>query len=286
MIHRIVHCPHSLSNGTGPMKRFFACCALLVGIAGLLSCIVVAVLVWPVTNNLTTEGEAVAAEADQVLSAVDERVTVWDKSLVRADERLRRITEDCRKLRGDRKAAPDDQQRLAELQTRLTALVEWLTTSIDGIDSGAKMLRGVAQMLKSLAALQGGGDDDTKRRIKTVETLAESLEKASKVLKTSLTRLSADGKAIDLKTTATLLMSVVEPIEGAVAGVQQRVVVVEKIVHVARADVSEIRRLLEAISQFGPPLITVVALWMALGQWCLAGWGWRRLRRRDAIPTT
>jgi len=258
------------------MRRVLGGILVLVGVVGLLACAAVAAGVWPVVARLHEQGEQLAGQSEEMLTSIDGRLDRWDAHLGQVAARLDEI-EGASQLSLD---APDlgelERKGLIDLSDRLLAVVDDAVSTAEAVQAGAEALGGAAGMMHRIAGGWGTDSGETDSRL---DNLVTSIDQTVATLRSARTRLENLRESLDQRQIAKTIQSVAQSLQAVLATLRGRISEADEYVGEARRQVADARQWLAWGARYGPPLVTAIAVWMALGQICLMVRGGRFLSR-------
>jgi hypothetical protein len=251
------------------MRSLIALLAILLGVLGVLACAGAGVGAWRTSLRVSEKTQNVAERVDTELTRVDEALgrveqTVMVSSVALA--MIRKRAEAIDEARGD--AGP------------LSHLLQELKPHLERVNTVADVLASLAILLENVAAMLERGEHPT--TVQGLRTATANLTTAAAELREVTAAFDKRLARIE-QLTPKALLSLIAKAVVTVEVVQKAVATVRGYAPAAREEVANVRAEVDFWTRVIPGVVTVVLVWIALGQLCLIGWGYRRLGRPTPV---
>lgn len=252
------------------MKTILGLLAMLFGGVGVLLLVTCGVAAW------RAEG-VVVERTDRAVERASERLVKVEGRLTRLEGRVKELTVDVDFIRTAAGrlalkivldvAARTEVDQLHERLDRALAKTEELGETLDVV---ARLVEDVSDL-----AAQFDGSAD---RVEQLRRVAQSLEQAAALLtdvRTVLAEVRTRNAAPDPRKLTDLAERARGPLEQVAGGIDA----VRRHSVEARGELEVFRGKVHFWARAVAAVLTFVVVWFGLGQACLVGWGWQRVRR-------
>ena len=247
--------------------RLFGLVALLLGVVGFIACSAGVAGVWVGAGHV---GDAVDQASDSVTgfsadlrSKTDEAASLAHRSHGQVEIFRQQL---ARSIAEGRQISPNDLERV---RVELRAMVGHVRGWTDAVGQVQELADMFAESVDTLAtALEGEGGDKIKTVLqqvwRDVEAAKEQLQEISDVMDEVQTDEERQGLLVKCLKALLNLGGGAESFSESLSALESTT---------ARINDSVAGRI-----NLWAGVATAIVLWLALGQWCLAGWGMRKLR--------
>lgn len=248
------------------MKLITGWVAILLGVAGVVLCVLAAGGAW-------WAAFAVARQVDDLAASVDESVARIDDGFARVSGKVESAAASVEKVRSSASLlATGTTENDPALKARVGSLLDQLAPPLDRADAIADSLRLFATLLRRTAETAERFDRGGRR----LGSAADKFESAAETLGVVQDRAEAlrQGAAVPrAQELVRLAEQAKAPLDRLAGGLSD----VRAAVGEVREELAEFRRKVRFWKFAGPALATLPLLWIGAGQLCLIGWGRRRL---------
>ncbi|MFO0798455.1 MAG: hypothetical protein U0804_13340 [Gemmataceae bacterium] len=260
------------------MKRILGLLAMLLGGVGVVLLVAGGVAAWRVAGVVVDRTDRAAARGSGRLVNVEGRLT-------RLEGRVKDLTVDVEVVRsaGARLAGKLVGEAIA--RTDFEPLLDRLDRSLSKAEEWGETLDVITRLVEDVADLSAQFDG-APERAEQLRRVAAALDEAAAVLagvRAELADFRTRNAAPDPRKLADLAARTRAPLErlaGGIAAVRQHSAD-------ARGELEAFRGNVHFWSRAVATAMSVVVVWLGLGQVCLVGWGWKRVRlspRRASAP--
>ncbi|QDU23892.1 AAA family ATPase [Urbifossiella limnaea] len=251
------------------MKTILGLLAMLLGGVGVVLLVACGVAVWRAEGVVVDRTDRVAARTAERLVKVEGRLT-------RLEGRVKDLTVDVDVVRSA--AARLVEKAVADVvaRTEVEQLVERLDRSLSKADELGETLDVIARLVEDVADL-AAQLDGAPERVELLRRVADALEQAAAVLtgiRAELAELRTRKAAPDPRKLTDLAARTRGPLERVADGIGA----VRQHSVDARGELEELRGKVHFWSRAVAAALSFVVVWFGLGQVCLVGWGWKRVR--------
>jgi methyl-accepting chemotaxis protein len=259
------------------MRILVGLLAMLLGLVGVIACVAGCGGAWWGSFELARQVDQFTARADESLGTADDALTRMSAKVEATSAAVEKVRSAADVIASGRTADADPAAK-----ARVARLFDELSPYLERTDALADSLRSLGTVLENVASVTSRIDDGAKSA--RLRSAADKLGTAAATLGSvgeraaSIRQGGAAPRAQELVRLADDAGAVLDRLGGGMSDVRRTT---EEI----RKQLPEVRRAAGTWKFIVPAALTVVLIWVGLGQLCLIGWGRRRLRKPEALPT-
>lgn len=252
------------------MRKIIGVIAILFGSVGLLASLIGCVLVWPTSVRLFGQAEELLSRADETVVSVQEQIDP-------VDDRLRQTRNGIAGLRTEVELITTGDQLDSITQDKLNGLVESLDQQLHRIEEIGQRLKGAAVNLRNLAHTMAAfaRDPDEADRLREV---VKRLDLVIAETRSALEMVTQIRQTRDVSQAASRILVVLNMLEAPLIALSDRITEINGSLTQTREQIVSVDQVINRWRWLAPTIVTIVLIWMGLGQWCLLGRGLRQIR--------
>lgn len=263
------------------IKRSLGLLATLLGVAGILVCLVGAAGVWRVRGSVDDAMERVFGRIDDTMSELESRAEGATERITMARDSLRQLNQRVQQRVGElRAASPEEAAGIDELERALYARIDRTRDGINFMQTSVNLVEQIVEIVESSAMFLDRDAHAMNQLVAAVQAGHEEMEQVSALFEQAKSHLVEIRAKRNLSEHAKQFTSLYSRLDTSLAATQRYANEFASGVTESRAEISNdgagIRRWLA----IGALLLTLVLFWMGLAQLCLAIHGWKRLGHR------
>ena len=253
------------------MRRLLGLSAVGLGGVGILLCATAAGIGLWAAVTLSARLERAFVRLERGLIEVQEQ-------LARVESRMKSIRTDLLAVRGAAETIAAENPELPRVRAEIERLLDRLVSAFDRADALAEVLRSGAAGLRTAADLLDQLRDEREATVRARNT-ADRIDRAAQSLNKLRPRIEALKSAKAAEWTRHAVTLAREAIAGS-ERLAEGLAAARQEVDVLRRKTAEWRAALRSWFTIAATAITLLWMWVGLGQLCLFGWGWRKLAGR------
>lgn len=247
------------------MKRVVGFVLVLVGVVGLVGCAVGVGYTWWFSNKYLGQAAETVKAAKTLLTSADQRIDRLSTRVGDARSQLVSLEKAAGAVAAKGPAAdPADKAKVQNLLATLSSKIEWT-------EDLAAILRATVRPGAELMTSFAETPPDMAEKVKAVEDAAE---KTVKNLEGVRGQIADAGKDENVEQTAKNISALASAVQTALTEVTDSVTKIDAFLERGRTELNALEKSIDGWKKYGPILVTVLLVWVALGQFCLFAWGW------------
>lgn len=258
------------------MQRGFGFAALLLGSIGLMACLAGLIFIWVVRPTVLRSSAEILDAADGGLTFVEEKSQRAAELVKRVRDSVDPIAGKILKLADKTDRTPEEEKDLNRIEVDLAERLRQVDAIAEAVETAVAFLRQTSRLARSLRAPAshiGAGETAEEDSRNTSDALARLATKL-KELRDILAKFRAD-RDIRKEITENVVL-VTRNLNDDLKSVDSKLhEVCEKAVK-WRAQIAELRFTVPAWTNRAAIIGSALLVWLGLGQFALARWGWRR----------
>ncbi len=264
------------------IKKITGFLAVVLGCVGAIGSLAVGIAVWPVGRHIADKADRITAEIEPEVRKLETRLVKYDTALKEIRVRVTDMQTVAREI--VEKGYQSDAKVLAEFE-RLFKTVSTVTAIADRllatIQSGTAMLQSVRKLPNLIPGFGGETDASKSEREETLKKMNRAVEQIATYVRDVRTRLDSISRKKDVGKNALYIANFAEKIEDRLTPLSDRLSLASENVTAAHSTLISIQESTDTLRTTVPFVVTLLSIWMALGQICLAVGGRRLMTRRQ-----
>lgn len=259
------------------MRILVGLLAMLLGLVGVLACAAGCGGAWWGSFELARQVDQFTTRADEGLGTADDALTRMSAKVDATSAAVEKVRSAADLVASGRTADTDPAAK-----ARVARLFDELSPYLERTDALADSLKSLGTVLDNVARVTARIDDGEKSA--RLRSAADKLGTAAATLGSvgeraaTIRQGGAVPRAQELVRLADDAKTVLDRLGGGMSDVHRATQEIRK-------ELPEVRRAADTWKFIVPAVLTVVLIWVALGQLCLIGWGRRRLRKPEPPAT-
>lgn len=246
------------------MKRIFGSLGVVLGAVGILACLAGVVFVWWFSTRYLSQASETARAVESILTTANTRFARLNAGVTETRQRIAGVRDAARAV------AKDGSRADPAFKARVEALATSLVARIERAEDMATMLNGTVEVVATMTE-NAKTTDDLRAAEAVLKKTAASLEDVRQKL--------ADASAEEnIERAAKGVENLADSLEAVLNEVARGVGEVTGLLAKGRTEVESLRKALVFWQTWGPTLLTLILVWVALGQVALLAWCWSWLR--------
>ncbi len=260
------------------MKGIFGFLAVLLGFVGFAACVAGIVAVLNYKDEVSDRSVKLLDAIHENLGYASDKLDQAQAALGQTRKTLNAFDEMIQRIREKAAANEPRDKKLDQVQQNVATSIDSARSSVDGAENQAKTIDKTISMMQSFPFASLG------------KPLVETLKKAANNMVATaplVTRLKEQLDQIDFD--EDVGDETIDKVAALVKQIDERLTEAEGNVDAFRDNVKELRSETDRVREEAPSSIQQIAflliallVWIGLGQFCLAAWGWHWMRRKPA----
>lgn len=265
------------------MRKIFGIIALFLGLVGTVACIAGIGGLWYVQSSVQTSVGSVAQVTEEYLDSTREKIKALEQYVNDGNDKIRNWRQTIADLSAkgtDRQWTPANRMKLAQLLDKVSLWVQKADRPLVVLEEKLENLRQILELAKSSRFYPVNSDFLDSKEIATLKAALKNFESTTNdlgELEKSLNRL---GDKTDLQQVLTRVDSVIDNFETVMnlsnAGIEK----INDSITASKENVSQLRESVSFWSLIVASVVTVLLVWIGVGQYCLMSNGWTMINSK------
>jgi len=246
------------------MKRVVGFVLVLVGVVGLVGCAVGVGYTWWFSNKYLGQAAETVKAAKTLLTSADQRIDRLGNRVGDARTQLASLEKAAGAVAAKGPAAdPADKAKVQGLLASLSSKIEW-TEDLAALLKAT--VRPGAELMTSFA--------ETPPDMEKVQAAEKAVDATVKSLEGVRDKIADAGKDENVEQTAKNISALATAVQAALTEVTDSVGKIDSFLERGRTELNALEKSIDGWKKYGPILVTVLLVWVGIGQFCLFAWGW------------
>ncbi|MEA1949828.1 MAG: hypothetical protein U9N87_00470 [Planctomycetota bacterium] len=259
-------------------KRLFGLLALLLGIAGILACFVGIAWTWHTRIRVDNMVAEISVQIDDVLARVDGRALQATEYIDNARKSTHNLNERVRqRIATRRKVSREEAADIDELERQLYARIQLARDLIGFMQSTMDLVEQLSRMIESASLFANQESREMADLIAAIREGKEEIRQTTLLVENVKTSLAEIRVSRNIDENAKRIRTLSSMIDKSLEKTRHHAEVFRQAIEKGRQNIAGLTTRIHRQTTIAAVLLTVIFVWIAVAQLCLAVHGWRAL---------